>query len=40
VLTPDDLARYDALVRLKFSATQAAWVEHGRAAGDPRALAD
>jgi aryl sulfotransferase len=41
VLTPDDLARYDTLVRRKFSPAQARWVEHGRrVAGDPAVLAD
>ena len=40
-LTPADLARYDALVRRKFSPAMRAWVEHGRrVAGDPRALPD
>jgi aryl sulfotransferase len=37
VLTPDDLAAYDAKVRSKFSPALAAWIEGGRrAAGDPR----
>lgn len=40
VLTAGDLDRYDALVRRKFTPAQAAWVEHGRAAGDPRTLDD
>jgi aryl sulfotransferase len=40
VLTQADLARYDALVRRRFTPTQAAWVAQGRAAGDPRTLDD
>ncbi len=41
VLTKDDLARYDALVRKNFTPSQALWIEHGRhVAGDPRSLAD
>jgi aryl sulfotransferase len=40
VLTGQDLERYEALVRHKFTPAQAAWVEHGRAAGDPRVLGD
>jgi aryl sulfotransferase len=37
VLTPNDLALYDAKVQDKFSATQAAWVADGRkATEDPR----
>jgi aryl sulfotransferase len=41
VLTDDDLARYNALVRQKWSPAQAAWIEGGRReAGDPRTLSD
>jgi aryl sulfotransferase len=41
VLTPDDLARYQALVERKLSPSLAAWLERGRLlAGDPRAMAD
>ena len=41
VLTPDDLARYDTLIRRKLSTSMAAWIEHGRlGAGDPSTLAD
>lgn len=40
VLTDADLERYAALVRRKFTPAQAAWVEHGSAAGDPRVLGD
>lgn len=41
VLTPEDLARYDALVRRKFSPQQAQWIAQGRrAAGDPATIAD
>lgn len=41
VFTDEDLARYDALVKRKFSPALADWIEHGRlAAGDPRAAAD
>lgn len=41
VLTPADLARYDTVVRRKFSPSLAAWIEKGRlAAGDPRSLPD
>ena len=41
VLTPDDLARYDALIRRKLSPSAARWLEHGRLiAGDPATLAD
>ncbi|HSM94569.1 MAG TPA: sulfotransferase domain-containing protein [Rhizomicrobium sp.] len=41
VLTPEDLARYDALVRRKFAPAQARWIEHGGGvAGDPAQLAD
>jgi aryl sulfotransferase len=40
-LTAADLARYDALVRTRFSPDMARWVEGGRlAAGDPRRLGD
>jgi len=39
VLTPEDLAAYDAKLRAKFSPALAAWIEGGRrAAGDPRLL--
>lgn len=41
VLTPDDLAKYEAKVRGKFSSGCAAWVERGRDRGpDPSALPD
>jgi aryl sulfotransferase len=41
VLTPEDLARYEALARRKLTDACAAWIEHGRRlAGDPRALPD
>ena len=41
VLTAQDLARYDALVRRKFGPVQARYVEQGRrVAGDPAGLAD
>jgi aryl sulfotransferase len=41
VLTADDLARYDALVKRKFTPAEAAWIEHGRLkTGDPRQAAD
>ncbi len=41
VLTPEDLARYDAVVKAKLSPALAAWLEHGRkGAGDPRKSAD
>jgi aryl sulfotransferase len=41
VLTPEDLAAYDAKLRAKFSPALAAWIEGGRrAAGDPRLLPD
>lgn len=40
LLTTEDLARYDALVRRKFTPAQAAWVQHGSAAGDPRSIDD
>jgi aryl sulfotransferase len=40
VLTEDDLKRYDALVRRKFTPVQGAWVAEGRAVGDPRSLDD
>jgi aryl sulfotransferase len=41
VLTDDDLARYDALVKRKFSPSLAAWAEKGRLkTGDPRGLPD
>ncbi|HEY5289924.1 MAG TPA: sulfotransferase domain-containing protein [Caulobacteraceae bacterium] len=41
VLTDEDLARYDAVVKRKFTPSLAAWIEGGRlAAGDPRAAAD
>jgi aryl sulfotransferase len=41
VLTADDLARYDALVKRKFSPALADWIEHGRLkAGDPRHAPD
>jgi aryl sulfotransferase len=41
VLTADDLARYDALVRRKLSPSHAAWIEKGRLqAGDPASLPD
>ncbi len=40
-LTEDDLARYQAVARRKFSPACAAWIEHGRLqAGDPRILPD
>jgi aryl sulfotransferase len=40
-LSADDLARYDALVKAKFTPAEAAWIEHGRlTAGDPREAAD
>jgi aryl sulfotransferase len=39
VLTADDLARFDAMVRRKFTPAEARWIEHGRlVAGDPRDL--
>jgi aryl sulfotransferase len=38
VLTGDDVARYLALAKERFSPAHAAWIEHGRlAAGDPEA---
>jgi aryl sulfotransferase len=41
VLTPADLARYEAAFRSKVSPACADWLEHGRlGAGDPRAAAD
>jgi aryl sulfotransferase len=41
VLTADDLARYDALARRKWSTSTEAWVRQGRlSAGDPRDLPD
>jgi aryl sulfotransferase len=41
VLTAGDLARFDALVRRKFSPACAAWIEGGRlVAGDPRTAPD
>jgi aryl sulfotransferase len=40
VLTAADLARYDRLVRRKFTPGLARWVAEGRPAGDPRSLAD
>jgi aryl sulfotransferase len=41
VLTADDLARYDAMVRDRLSPAAAAWIEHGRlVAGEPRDLPD
>ena len=41
VLMPEDLARYDTLVRRKLSPSAALWLEHGRRlAGDPRTLPD
>lgn len=41
VLTPDDVARYTAKVREKFTLALAAWVEGGRrGAGDPRDAPD
>ena len=41
VLTPADLARYDALIRSKFSPDMAGWIEKGRlVAGDPRTLGE
>lgn len=41
VLTAEDLARYDALVRRKLSCAMAAWIEQGSlACGDPRGLPD
>jgi aryl sulfotransferase len=41
VLTPDDLARYDALVARKLSPAAARWIAQGRlVAGDPRMAAD
>jgi aryl sulfotransferase len=41
VMSDDDLARYDALVKRKFTPAEAAWIEHGRlVAGDPRDAAD
>jgi aryl sulfotransferase len=40
-LTPEDLARYDALVKGRLSPALAAWLERGRlGAGDPRASGD
>lgn len=40
-LTPEDLARYDAVAKRKLSTSLAAWIERGRLlAGDPRELAD
>jgi len=40
-LTKEDLARYDALVRRKFSPAQARWMAHGRRiAGDPARMGD
>jgi aryl sulfotransferase len=39
VCRPEDLARYEAKVKSKFSPSLAAWCEHGSlVAGDPRAL--
>jgi aryl sulfotransferase len=41
VLGQDDLARYAALAKARFTPAAAAWIENGRlAAGDPRALQD
>ncbi|HXV01886.1 MAG TPA: sulfotransferase domain-containing protein [Caulobacteraceae bacterium] len=41
VMGADDLARYDALVKSKFTPSEAAWIEHGRlGAGDPRDAPD
>lgn len=41
VLTKDDLARYDGLVKRKFSEALADWIGHGRRqAGDPRQAPD
>lgn len=41
VLTEEDLARYDTLVRQKWTPGLAAWIEGGRqTAGDPRTLTD
>jgi hypothetical protein len=41
VLTPTDLAQYEAKVRAKLPARLAAWIEGGRKAGsDPRESAD
>ena len=41
VLTADDVARYEAKVREKFTPALAAWVEGGRRlAGDPRDAPD
>jgi aryl sulfotransferase len=41
VLTQDDLARYDALVKRKFTPALADWIENGRLkAGDPRTAPD
>jgi aryl sulfotransferase len=40
-MTPEDLARYDALIRSRLSLDMARWVEHGRlAAGDPQTLGE
>ena len=41
VLTEDDVARYDALVKRKFTPALADWIENGRLkAGDPRTAPD
>ena len=41
LLTSEDLARYDALIRRKLTAAHARWIEQGgRVAGDPKALPD
>ena len=38
VMTPDELAEYDKTVARALSPDCAAWLERGRAAGDPKAL--
>jgi len=41
MLTPEDLARYDALIERRLPAPLARWLEHGRLeTGDPRGAAD
>jgi aryl sulfotransferase len=38
VLTPDELAQYEVAVRRSLTPECARWLEHGRAAGDPKKL--
>jgi aryl sulfotransferase len=40
VMNDEDLDRYDALVKRKFTPALAGWIAHGREGGDPRQAAD